>query len=85
MYYIHNTEARFGNHCYDGKTLSIIQPECVFVALGIQYAMRMRHIHICGIPHPKTYFRIISYTARFSGGDVTEPKIYVWMSSKTFV
>ena len=58
-----NTEARFGNHCYDGKAVSIIQPECVFVALGIQYAMRVRHILICGIPHPKTYFRIISYTA----------------------
>ena len=65
--YKRNIMARFGNHCYDGKAISIIQPECVFVALGIQHAMRMRHILICGIPQPKTYFHIISYTARFSG------------------
>jgi hypothetical protein len=83
--YKRNTEARFGNHCYDGKAISIIQPECVFVALCIQHAMRMRHILICGIPHPKTYFHIISYTARFSNENVTEPKTYVWVSSTTFV
>jgi hypothetical protein len=63
--YTRNTEARFGNHCHDGKAISIIQPGCVFVALGIQHAMRLRHILICGIPHPKTYFNIISYKARY--------------------
>ena len=30
-----NGEARSFNHCCSGKALSITQPECVFVALGI--------------------------------------------------
>jgi len=83
VYYLRNTEARFGNQCYDGKAVSIIQPECASVALGIQYAMRMRHIHICGIPHPKTYF--IHSMIFEKKKNVTELKMYVWVSSKTFV
>jgi hypothetical protein len=39
-----NTEERSCNHCCCGKRMSIIQSVCVFVALGIKYAVRMRHI-----------------------------------------
>ena len=42
------------------KAMGIIQPECVFVALGIQHAMRMRHTLIYDLPRSTTFFHIIS-------------------------
>jgi hypothetical protein len=42
------------------KSKSIIYSECVFVALGIQQATRMRHIVICGLSFSTKYFNIIS-------------------------
>jgi len=42
------------------KAISNIQPVCVFVALGMQHAMRMHHFVICGLPHSKVFFHIMS-------------------------
>ena len=44
MYVSRYTEGRPRNHCCRGKEISIAYSECVFVALGIEHAMRMRRI-----------------------------------------
>jgi hypothetical protein len=57
------------NHCCSGKAMGITYSECVFVALGIQNSMCMRHIAIYGLPccrgqlkcdgtHAETRFRL---------------------------
>ena len=33
---------------------------CVFVALGVQHEMRVRHIVVSGLPHCTKFFHIIS-------------------------
>jgi len=47
-----------------GKVISIIQSECVFVALVIQLAIVMCHIVICGLPDSTISFHIVSQTPR---------------------
>jgi len=40
--------------------MNITQPVCAFVALGMQHAMRMRHIVICGLHRSTKFFHVIS-------------------------
>ena len=66
MYVKSNNEARSCNHCCSGKAISNTYSECVFVALGIQTAMRMPHTVNFDLYASRIFSHITSHTARFS-------------------
>jgi len=47
-------------YCCGRKAINITYSECVFVGLGIQHAVRMRRVIICGLSGSTILFHIIS-------------------------
>jgi hypothetical protein len=65
--------------------MSITCTECVFVALGIQHAMRMHHIVACGLPRSTKVFSTLPHKRHNFRQKVTEYKKCVQSCSKTFI
>jgi len=57
---LRNIEVSSYNHSCSGKAINITYCKCVFVALVIQHAMRMRHIVICVLSGSTIFFHTIS-------------------------
>jgi hypothetical protein len=76
-----NTDARSCNHCCSGKAMSIVQPVCVFVALGIQH----EYCHLWSARIYNIFPHKFINGMIFGGGGVIEHKMCVSSFFTTFI
>ena len=58
MYVLPKSAAQSCIRCCSEKSMSITYSESVCLALGIQHAMRMSHVFICGLPRSTKFLHI---------------------------
>jgi hypothetical protein len=73
------------NHCCFGKAISITYSKSMFVASGIQHAMRICRVVICGLPGSKILFPRSHKRHDFRGKKVIEHKMCVLIYSANSV
>jgi hypothetical protein len=73
-------KARNCNHSCREEAVSIRYSECVFVALGIERELRMRHVNICGLSG-STYFSTLAHKRHDFRKIVTKHKMCILIFS----
>ena len=68
------------------QKLYVLHILTVFVALGMQHAMPMGHIVMCGLPRFTVFFHVNLKTARFSGGgEVTKLCVLIFPTNSVLI
>jgi len=77
------------NHFCSGKAISVTYSKCVFGALCVQHAIRMRHIAICGLSASTSFFHMSHKRHDFRKHILLIIKCVFWFSiqllSETFL
>jgi hypothetical protein len=68
------------SHCCRRKAIRITYCECASASLGVQHAMRMRHIAICGLPHSTIFFPHYLINGTIFGKTSLNTKCVFWFS-----